>query len=173
MLLLLDLSAAFDIVAHRLLLGRLRDWVGVTGTALAWLASYFSDTCFSVAVGPYRSDSTPLHCGVPQGSVLAPLLFALYMLPLSHIITNFPGISHHCYADDIQLHFSFKPEKIQSLSTLLDCLAAIECWMANNLLQLNTAKTEVLVVSSDSVTARVQEHLGPLKNHIHTNIRNL
>ncbi len=73
---LLDLSI-FDTVDHHLLLGRLRDWVGVTGTALAWFASYLSDRYFSVAVGPYRSDSTPLHCGVPQGSVLAPLLLAL------------------------------------------------------------------------------------------------
>ncbi len=62
------------------------------------------------------------------------------MLPLSHIISKFPGISHHCYADDIQLHVSFNAGNMQNLNILLDCLAAIKGWMANNLLQLNTEK---------------------------------
>ena len=83
------------------------------------------------------------------------------------------GISHHCYTDDIQLHFSFKADDLQSLSSLLQSLAAIEGWMAANLLQLNTTKTEVLIIASDSLWARIKEHVGPLKNNTHTNIRNL
>ena len=87
-LVLLDLSAAFDTVDHAIMLDRLREWVGISGSALQWFASYLSGRSFSVAVGPFSSHSTPLSCGLPQGSVLAPLLFALYMLPLG-IISQF------------------------------------------------------------------------------------
>ena len=172
-LVLLDLSAAFDTVDHGILLDRLRDWAGVSGTVLQWFSSYLSERSFSVTVGPFSSDPAPLLCGVPQGSVLAPTLFSIYLLPLGHLISTFPGVSYQCYADDIQLHFSFSPENLQSLSILLDCLAAIEGWMSKNLLQLNAAKTEVLIFAPDSVAARVQEHLGPLKTNIHPSVRNL
>lgn len=90
-LVLLDLSAAFDTVDHSILAERLRQWVGVSGSAhpLTLLSSYLSDRSFSVCLGPYMSETVALSCGVPQGSVLGPLLFALYMLPLGHIISKF------------------------------------------------------------------------------------
>ena len=81
-LVLLDLSVAFDTVDHNILIKRLREWVGVTGSALDWFKSYLTGRCFSVAVGPHVSKSVPLSCGVPQGSVLGPILYALYL----HII---------------------------------------------------------------------------------------
>lgn len=172
-LVLLDLSAAFDTVDHHIMLDRLREWVGISGTALQWFASYLSERSFSVAVGPFRSDSAPLSCGLPQGSVLAPILFALYMLPLGLIISNFKGVSYHCYADDIQLYFSFKSNNIEKISILQECLSAIEEWMSSSFLQLNAAKTEVLIIAADNIASRVINLMGPLKGNVHSNIKNL
>jgi len=117
-LVLLDLSAAFDTVDHCILIERLRRWVGVSGSALDWFSSYFLDRSFSVSVGPSMPATAALSCGVPQGSVLGPILFYLYMLPLGLIISKFKGISYHCYAGDIQLYISFQPDKIDKLSVL-------------------------------------------------------
>ncbi len=141
-LVLLDLSAAFDTVDHCILLERLREWAGVSGSALNWFASYLSGRNFSVSVGPYISESAPLSCGVPQGSVLGPILFTLYLLPLGHIIRKFSSISYHCYTDNIQICFSFNPDRNNNFSEFHNCLAAIKDWMATNFLQLNTDKTE-------------------------------
>ncbi len=124
-LVLLDLSSAFDTVDHGIMIDRLRQWVRISGSALDWFSSYLSVQSFSVSVDPYSSASAALSCGVPQGSILGPVLFALYMLLLGIIINKFKGISYHCYVDDIQLYISFKPDNTDKLSVLHDCLSAI------------------------------------------------
>ncbi len=124
-LVLLDLSAAFDTVDHCTLINRLYSLVGISGSALEWLSSYLYDRSFSVSIGSYMSDSVPLSCGVPQGSVLGPLLLNLYMLPLGKIINSFKIISYHFYADDIQLYISFSPDSLDKLSVLQNCLVSI------------------------------------------------
>ncbi len=80
-LVLLDLSTAFDTVDHSTMIDRLRYRVGFTGTALDWFSSYLSDRSFSTALGPFMSETAAFSCCVPQGSVLGPILFSLYMLP--------------------------------------------------------------------------------------------
>ena len=88
-LLLLDLSAAFDTVDHHILLTRLSCRFGIKGNALKWIKSYLSDRRQSVCVDNERSSSQDLSCGVPQGSVLGPILYLLYTAPLGKYVLSF------------------------------------------------------------------------------------
>ncbi len=84
-LILLDLTSAFDTVDHKTLLSRLEYFVGIQGTVLSWFKSYLANRSFSVRLGNFSSLPAKLSCGVPQGSILAPILFSLYLLPLGSI----------------------------------------------------------------------------------------
>uniref|UniRef100_A0A669D7L0 Reverse transcriptase domain-containing protein n=1 Tax=Oreochromis niloticus TaxID=8128 RepID=A0A669D7L0_ORENI len=172
-LLMLDLTSAFDTVDHYILLNRLKYWVGVSGTALKWFSSYISERYSTVAVSKYRSSSASLSFGVPQGSVLGPLLFLVYLLPLQHILSPFEDICYHCYADDIQLYISFKPEEASKLQLLNVCLETIKGWMAENFLQLNENKTEVLLCAPDRHIPSIINALGPLSTFVKPSVRNL
>ena len=132
---LLDLTAAFDMVDHSVLLSHLSNYVGVHGTVLKWITSYLSSRTFSVMVGDLSSSSSPLSCGVPQGSVIGPILFSLYMLPLGSIIARHI-LSFHCYADDLQIYLSVKPNSNSSQSSLFDRIADTKQRLAQHFLHL-------------------------------------
>ncbi len=145
LLLLLDLSTAFDTIDHNILLNRLENSVGISGSALAWSKSYLSDHHKFVAVNEEVSYRSQGQYGVPQGSVLGLLLFMLYMLPLGNIIRKH-GVSFHCYADDTQLYISSRPCETHQIEKLLECIVDIKNWTTNNFLLLNSEKTEVLMI---------------------------
>ena len=107
-LVLLDLSVAFDTVDHQILLERLKNMFGFTGLVINWVKSYLSGRSKKVVVGDAKSPSAPLSYGVPQGSILGPILFTLYTTPLGEICTKH-GITYHLFADGQQLYLAFKP----------------------------------------------------------------
>uniref|UniRef100_A0A669EB57 Reverse transcriptase domain-containing protein n=1 Tax=Oreochromis niloticus TaxID=8128 RepID=A0A669EB57_ORENI len=144
-LVLLDLSSAFDMVDHNILLTRLECTVGIRGEALNWFKSYLLNRSFSVTLGTYSSPTASLCCGVPQGSVLGPMLFSLYMLPLGLIFEKY-NISYHLYADDIQIYFQLHDDDIApSLHCFLECMREVREWLSDNSLILNEKKTEIVV----------------------------
>ena len=125
-LILLDLSAAFDTVSHSLLLNRLRYRFGVTDMALNWIESYLKDHTQSMVLGDMdttgaKSEAKHLKQGVPQGSILGPTLFTLYISPLGDICRSHE-VLFQSYADDQQIYLSFKPKVHKSRDICLDKL---------------------------------------------------
>ena len=154
LLIMLDLSAAFDTIDHRILVESLQHYCGVTGHALQWFTDYLSGRQQSVFINGVKSHPTKLMYGVPQGSVLGPMLFTIYMLPLGHIMRHH-GVQFHIYADDTQLYMTFDPKKLSSvndsLDTIMHCVLQIKSWMLQNKLKLNDSKTEYMIIRSKRV----------------------
>ena len=144
MLTLLDLSAAFDTVDHTTLLRRLEKSYGLHGRVLRWFASYIEGRTQFVRCGSGRSTPLILRCGVPQGSVLGPILFLLYTADLISLIEShklFP----HLYADDTQILGFCSPSCTDSLQDVMSvCIDEVSLWMRSNRLQMNTIKTDIL-----------------------------
>uniref|UniRef100_A0A803TXH6 Reverse transcriptase domain-containing protein n=1 Tax=Anolis carolinensis TaxID=28377 RepID=A0A803TXH6_ANOCA len=120
--------------------------MGLGGTALQWLQSFLEGRSQMVKLGDTCSDPWPLFCGVPQGSILSPMLFNIYMKRLGEVIRSL-GVRCHLYADDTQLYYSFPPKSKEAPRILDECLAIVLGWMRTNKLKLNPDKTEVLQVS--------------------------
>ena len=122
---------------------------------LSILSSYLTDRSQSVLIRQARSSEISLSQGVPQGSVLGPLLFSLYTTPLSHIL-NASLIQYHMYADDTQLYISFSAsESDQALSSLSSVLDRLYHWFCDNKLSINPSKTEYLLIGTPLQTSKV------------------
>ena len=147
-LVMLDLSAAFDTVDHSILLSRMRTSSGVNGLALQWMKSYLDGRQQSVRVKKEVSGAVALSCGVPQGSVLGPLLFSIYIRPLWAIAQKW-NVHTHQYADDCQLYLELQSndseECVVTSNRLKNCVQEIGQWMTANRLKLNREKTELIV----------------------------
>ncbi len=144
-------------------------WVGTSGTALNW---FLSNRKFCVSINNFKSYFSHVKYGVQQGSILGPILFSLYMLPLREDIRRH-GISFHCYADDTQLYLPVRPSDIDALSSVQDCIYDIRNWMSINFLQLISNKTEILVSGSQQFTKQILPPSGFLSPFIKPIAKNL
>jgi len=145
-LILLDISSAFDTIFHSI--------PGVSGTALSWFTSYLSDLQHYLSIHQataYCTTASVPH-GVPQGSVLGPLLFIIYMHPLDKIIRHY-GFKFHCYADDTQLYIHSQCNSPFPTNSISACIDDINAWMTSNFLKLNTDKTDLLLIGAHRFTS--------------------
>ena len=151
-LVLLDLSAAFDTIDHSILLSRMESVLGVKGSALQWFKSYLLGRKQRIKINDDFSENQEILWSVPQGSVLGALLFLIYIIPLAQLIRSY-GLNNHGYADDTQLCLSFKKTSDNAIVkceilNLEKCLCDISVWMSQNKLKLNNDKTEIILFGS-------------------------
>ena len=146
-LIMIDLSAAFDTINHDILLRRLCDRYGTIGDALKWVKFYSTNRSQRISINEYSSCGSLLSSsGVPQGSVLGPLIFSLYVQPVGDIIRKHE-LSFHHYADDLQMYTSFQYDHHSfstSLVKLQCCVSELQKWFSANHLIMNDDKTEFI-----------------------------
>ena len=158
LLVLLDLSSAFDTVDHTILLNRLNSTFGITGSAHKWFNSYLTRRSQFVTVNGATSKTFDLQYGVPQGSCLGPLLFILYASRLFDILESHLPNSH-MYADDTQLYLAFKPDdamnQITAVTAMQNAIDDIKKWMLADKLKLNDGKSEFMIIGTRQQLAKV------------------
>jgi hypothetical protein len=146
-LIMLDLTSAFDTIDHQILLDRLNGRYGIGATALIWFRSYLANRRQAVTINGHSSNTVALRRGVPQGSVLGPILFTLYLAPLADIIKLY-DLSYMLHADDAQIYVSTSTDHDEVMGRIQSCIGGIRQWMAANRLKLNDGKTDVINFSS-------------------------
>ena len=157
-LVLLDLSAAFDTIDHQMLLDDL--WIyGVRDSALSLLKSYLTDRSQTIVVGGSKSAQAALRFGVPQGSVLGPVLFSVYIGGLVQLLEAH-GVNYHFYADDTQ--FYLQVENVDDTKgKISSVLSDIKIWMTRRKLKLNDGKSEIIIIHGN-MRAGVMSDFGYL-----------
>ena len=150
LLVLLDLTAAFDTIDHNILMRRLHGY-GLCGDVHAWLTSYLRNRTNVVRVKSSVSQLNTITTGVPQGSVLGPILFNAYVAPLAKLLQQ-RNMQHHLYADDTQLYVTFPPsEHTRAFERMEECVREVKIWLCDNGLVLNENKSEAIIMQSPNV----------------------
>ena len=144
-LILLDYSKAFDCANHRLIFAKLKA-AGFQDEALSWILSYLSDRKQKVRTDLGESSWINIKNGVPQGSILGPLLFLVLVSDLYKSISN--G-HYHMYADDTQLYYHCKPDQVASVINKINTdLQNVQIFSNENCLKLNTGKSNFIIIGS-------------------------
>jgi len=143
-----DMSASFDCVNHLIMLRRLQVRVGIGNTALDWIRSFLSGRTQQVVYSDEQSVTSAMLFGVPQGTILGPLLYIPYATQLFDIIAQH-RVNAHEYADDLQLYICVPPVEATIAADYLDaCLVDVEAWLKASRLRLNSSKTQVMLLGS-------------------------
>ena len=151
---LLDMSKAFNSITHKILLHKLQD-MGASTSAIDWFRSYLSNRTQVVRINAKISDPLQLASGVPQGSILGPMLFGIY-------VNDSPSSPRNCltesYVDDTKLYMSFRPQDCgDTISAVNEDLVSIRNWCFDNGLLLNPDKTNLIIYGSRQATAKLPE----------------
>ena len=145
---MIDLSAAFDTVAHAILLQRFETMFGLKDTVLKWFKSYLSGRTQAVNTDGVHSKAYKLEFSVPPGTILGAPCYCKYTLPLG-IIFRLYKLFYHMYADDSQLYKAVLPKEASdqqpSINQLVKCVRETSHWMEQNKLKMNESKTEFMV----------------------------
>ena len=173
-LILLDLSAAFDTVVHEFLLEDLVA-IGVTEDALKWFESYLSGRKFCVAIAKEESESRQQIRGVPQGSVLGPTLFSIYTIELSWILSKHK-VKFKFFADDTQFYFVVENEQLM-VQKINNIMAEVKLWMDKKKLKLNEGKTECMMIGTRQALEKFNHfqklHVNDTEIEMAKTVRNL
>jgi hypothetical protein len=146
------------------LLERLHEDFGIGGICLKWLRSFLHERSQYVSSFNTKSLTTLLQTGVPQGSVLAPLLFSSYISPLTRLVSQH-GLSCHSYADDTTIYFPFdgNAEGGDKLTALNSCTTDLKVWLMFQGLLLNPTKTDAIVVGTKQQVNRIDANTTLIK----------
>ena len=141
--LLLDLSAAFDTIDRNILIYCLKNWFGITSSALSSLSSFLTNRFQTVVASNSKLQAVLLEIGILQGNALGPLLYSLYTTSLHSIISKYSGICHLFYADNTQIYISFSLEHASSAISIIEsCIKNVFSWLVANKLSVNVYTTE-------------------------------
>ena len=163
---LLDFSLAFDTIDHPILVHRLHTDYGFTDNVFQWFSSYLTGRTHYVSLSNHYFAFAPVHSGVHHGSVLGPMLFTMYIKPMSAIIDSH-SIIHHSFADNLLLQMSAPLDRTSELLNFMQsCISDVKAWATANMLILSDNKTELMLVTikqlSISITYLLQSLLEML-----------
>lgn len=157
-LVLLDYSKAFDLINHDLLLGKLH-YYKVSSRLLNWFKCYLSNRSQVVKIDNSFSSEQQVSCGVPQGSILGPLMFTIFTADLPSILS--PNCRIHLYADDTQIYVSCNPSHSnEAVMELNQNLVSVVKWSSDNGLIINPSKSTAMCIGTSAMCNKASDNLN-------------